>query len=123
MEETKLSPKNKLSRFIAKGTLTALVATALSTVLVYADAFETMWTNLKTTLESITDKMELIAPILAGLALIIVIIMYIMTTDERKSESYKRKILATIIVLIVLGALPILTKAAVAIGNRIAGIS
>jgi len=123
MEETKLSPKNKLSRFIAKGTLTALVATALSTVLVYADDFDTMWTNLESTLKAIMEKMQIIAPILAGLALIIVIIMYIMTTDERKSESYKRKILATIIVLIVLGALPILIKAAVAIGNRIAGIS
>lgn len=121
MEETKLSPKNKLSRFIAKGTLTALVATALSTVLVYADDFDTMWANLESTLKAIMDKMQIIAPILAGLALIIVIIMYIMTTDERKSESYKRKILATIIVLIVLGALPLLIKAAIAIGERIGG--
>lgn len=112
---------NSRTEMAAKGTLTALAATALSTVFVYADAFDTMWTNLETTLNSIMSKMQIIAPILAGLALIIVIIMYIMTTDERKSESYKRKILATIIVLIVLGALPLLINAAIAIGKRIGG--
>jgi len=103
----------KLFVVVGLGMVTAMV-------IVYADAsIDTMFSSVGKVIGAIYEQIKYIVPFAAALAIAILILMFILTNDEKKTDAYKRKMFAIIIACVVIGAIPIILNVAASLSSTV----